>query len=429
MTIHNNKNLARLGVCSVVLIAIAIATSATSSDPEQSSSPRGSYGGAYVSVDAQGYSSSSEGVSSLAVVSSVPSVEVSDEPSLVVAINSGSALAAILDGVRYEADQYARGGSAYNTPDTISGASQDALFQSERYGTYSYQIPVYEGSYTIHLHLAEIYHESAGLRSFNLSVEGNIELSQLDLYSQVGHDGAFSYIVEDVRVTDGTLDISLEGLTDAGTMAGFAVYSADGGIASSRTVANCSGYVGLTFDDGPSRDTRDLISALKRNNLMPVTFFVNGANISDPTVIQEMLTVGQVQSHAYDHADLTAMNRIKVMHQLSRNNDAIMKAGAPKPTIIRPPFGSYNATVTSVANQLGLQLIRWDIDSEDWNSVSAASIVNSVSQLQDGQNILLHENQGNTINPKTVAQMAAALKARGLCPGVIDPNTGRVVAP
>lgn len=115
-----------------------------------------------------------------------------------------------------------------STEDPISGVTEDALFQTERYGTFGYEIPVTEGTYTVELHFVEMYWEASGERSFNLSVEGNEELSAFDLYAEAGHDSAYHYSVDDILVTDGHLSIDIETLADNGTLSGFAIYSSDG---------------------------------------------------------------------------------------------------------------------------------------------------------------------------------------------------------
>lgn len=278
--------------------------------------------------------------------------------------------------------------------------------------------------------MAEIFNTSAGKRSFNVSIEGQKVLSTLDLYAEVGHDGAYEYLQENVRVTDGTLDIALESVSDNATLAGFAVYSADGKLDTSRPEPEpaCSGYVAITYDDGPSGNTGAFVNALKQNNLVPVTFFVNGANIgNNAAAIRQMLEVGEVQSHSYNHVDMGGYSSSQVTDQLSRNNQAIQNAGAPKPTIFRPPYGTSNATIVNAASALGLFTVTWDVDSQDWNGASVSAIVSAAGRLQNGQVILMHENQTNSLS--AISQIAANLKSRGLCPGKISPTTGKAVAP
>lgn len=348
-----------------------------------------------------------------------------------VAIDSGATTGGTYEGVTFQADKYSDGGMTSSTQDEIAGTTADTLFKTERYGNYSYKIPVTTGTFTIKLFMAEIFNTAAGARSFNVSVEGRAVLSNLDLFSQAGHDGAFEYVVENVRVTDGTLDITLQSIVDNATLAGFAIYSADGRLDTSRPEpepSNCNGYVAITYDDGPTGNTGNFVNALKSANLVPVAFFVNGSAIgNNRNAIQQMLQVGEVQSHSFNHVDMGNYSSAQVTDQLSRDIQAIQNAGAPKPTIFRPPYGTLNATIRQAASALGLYAITWDVDSQDWNGASVQNIVSAAGRLQNGQVILMHENQNNSL--QAIPQIAANLKSRGLCPGRISPTTGRAVAP
>lgn len=172
--------------------------------------------------------SSSSSLASSSVRSSSSSSIISNQSQLVVAINAGGAQVAY-NGVQYQADRFSTGGTANSTTDNISNVAEPALFQTERYGTFGYEVPVTNATYSVELHFAEIYHTTVGKRSFNLSVEGKQELSQVDLYSLIGADAAYSYTVNNVQVTDGKLNIDLATLVDNGTIAGFAIYSSNGG--------------------------------------------------------------------------------------------------------------------------------------------------------------------------------------------------------
>ena len=182
-------------------------------------------------------SSSSSSVSSMpasSVMSSVSSSSAASNSSasgdvLVYAVNAGNSVAATLDGVVYQPDRFASGGMTQIVSDPISGTTEDTLYQSERYGTYRYEIPVSNATYSILLHFAEVYHNAAGARVFNLSVEGQAILSDFDLFTMAGHDGAYEELVENIAVTDGVLTIDLTTLVDNATISGFAIYSNDGG--------------------------------------------------------------------------------------------------------------------------------------------------------------------------------------------------------
>lgn len=191
--------------------------------------------------------------------------------------------------------------------------------------------------------------------------------------------------------------------------------------------SNCSGYVGITYDDGPV-NTDAFVNALEQAGLVPVTFFVNGNQIANHAgAIAKMLTVGEVQSHGFTHDNMGGFSAAQVKSQLEQNNTAIENAGAPKPKIFRPPYGSTSANMTTAAAELGMIVITWDVDSQDWNGASSNAIVTANQNMTNGQVILMHENQTASLN--AIPQIAAALSAKGLCPGRLDPTTGKAVAP
>lgn len=198
---------------------------------------------------------------------------------------------------------------------------------------------------------------------------------------------------------------------------------------SAGSTASCAGYVGITFDDGPGANTTTLVNLLKQNNLTPVTWFVQGNYVAaNSNLMSQLLSVGEVQNHSYTHPHLINLGYQQIYDELNRTNQAIQNAGAPKPTLFRPPYGEVNTNVNQAAQALGLRVITWNVDSQDWNGASATAIANATNQLQNGQVILMHDANYNNTNA-AIAQIASNLRAKGLCPGRIDAATGRAVAP
>lgn len=114
-------------------------------------------------------------------------------------------------------DQYiAADGTVYvQTPtgttktNTISGTTDQFLYQSEKAGnvTYSYDIPVDNGDYTVTLKFAEIWWTAAGKRVFNVAIEGTTVISDLDIFVAAG--GAYKAYdrILKVNVSDAVLNI------------------------------------------------------------------------------------------------------------------------------------------------------------------------------------------------------------------------------
>jgi hypothetical protein len=131
--------------------------------------------------------------------------------STTLAINSGGGMFTGADGTAYLADNYASGGNTYSTTDNISGTADDVLYRSERFGNFSYNIPVDNGSYDVQLKFAEVYFTASNKRVFDVRMEGNLVINDLDIHAKVGHDARYDE-THTIDVTDGVLNIQLIGV-------------------------------------------------------------------------------------------------------------------------------------------------------------------------------------------------------------------------
>jgi peptidoglycan/xylan/chitin deacetylase (PgdA/CDA1 family) len=199
--------------------------------------------------------------------------------------------------------------------------------------------------------------------------------------------------------------------------------------ASPSHAATCNGYVGLTFDDGPSNDhTPALLNALRQNGLRATVFNEGQYAAAYPAQVQAEVNAGMwVGNHSYTHPHLIQESQAQIDSEVSRTQQAIASAGGGTPKLFRPPYGETNATLQGVEAKYGLTQVIWDIDSQDWNGASTDAIVQANSRLTNGQIILMHEWPANTL--AAIPRIAQGLAARGLCAGMISPQTGRAVAP
>lgn len=195
------------------------------------------------------------------------------------------------------------------------------------------------------------------------------------------------------------------------------------------TAAACTGYVGLTFDDGPSpSSTQNLLNALRSAGLR-ATMFNEGAKAQqNPALVRAQVAAGMwIGNHSWSHAHLTQLSTAQMTSEISQTQQAIQQITGTAPKLFRPPYGETNATLRAVQAQFGLTEIIWDVDSQDWNNASTAQIVQAVGRLTAGQVILMHDWPANTI--AAIPQIASTLASRNLCAGMISPITGRAVAP
>jgi peptidoglycan-N-acetylglucosamine deacetylase len=200
--------------------------------------------------------------------------------------------------------------------------------------------------------------------------------------------------------------------------------------ASPAQAQTCNGYVALTFDDGPSTNTTtNLLNALTSNGLRATMFNIGRNAAANPSLARAQVNAGMwIANHTQTHPDLTKLSNSQISQEISSAQQAIQQATGVTPVLFRPPYGATNATVKSIAAQQGLTEILWNVDSRDWDSsTTTAQVVQNVRNVQSGGVVLMHDLYQSTIN--AIPQIAADLRSRGLCAGMISPSTGRAVAP
>ena len=140
------------------------------------------------------------------ITTTAPPITTSPIGMLITAIHAGGAAVTASNGITYQADKSFSGGGVYKNLNEILNTTDDALFQSERNGNFSYNIPVTSGTYEITFRFAEIYFSATGQRQFDILTEGNEIVSDLDLFKMAGKNSSLD-IVKEVVVTDGTLNM------------------------------------------------------------------------------------------------------------------------------------------------------------------------------------------------------------------------------
>ena len=127
--------------------------------------------------------------------------------------NAGGGQYTSQSGTVYQADMYYSGGTTASVTTAITGTSDPALYQTERYGNFAYNIPLANGNYTVTLKFAETYWNAAGKRVFNVSMQGAQVISNLDLYAKAGKNAAYDVTIP-VSVTNGILNINFSSVVD-----------------------------------------------------------------------------------------------------------------------------------------------------------------------------------------------------------------------
>ena len=245
---------------------------------------------------------------------------------LVKAINLGGQQFTAANGITYLADPGPTTGASgtLSTGADIVGTNDDPLYNTERFasggGSYTYEIPVANGTYQVELNFAEIYpgNFATGKRVFDMSLEGQAlpALQNIDIFGQVGANAPL-VIDQTVTVTDGSLSIQVgpgwnsPGNVDNAKLDAFAVFSVSGGggggaslaiaaAAASKAEGN-TGSTPFTFTVTRSGDTTGASSAT-------YTVSGSGANPANAADFGGAFPTGTVSFAAGQTSQLVTIN-------------------------------------------------------------------------------------------------------------------------
>jgi peptidoglycan-N-acetylglucosamine deacetylase len=178
-----------------------------------------------------------------------------------------------------------------------------------------------------------------------------------------------------------------------------------------------AGVVYLTFDDGPTPAWTPRVLELLARYRARATFFVLGRSAAaHPELVRQAFAAGHgVGNHTWSHRRLTGLRGAQLAAEVSATSGAIQRITGVPVRCLRPPFATVDAASAEQVRALGLRLVLWDIDTNDWLRPGAGTIAGRVlSRVRSGDVILMHDGGGN--RSQTVAaleQVLATLSAWG----------------
>lgn len=160
-----------------------------------------------------------------------------------------------------------------------------------------------------------------------------------------------------------------------------------------NTLAEGTKYVALTFDDGPRRETTEVLLDGLLERGAQATFFVIGTQIlcgDNDALLERMVAEGhQVGNHTYSHVRLLAAQEGTVIEEIQKNNVILTNLLGEEEYWLRPPYGLINA---NQAKLVDTPMIYWTLDPEDWKWLDTKKIVDIVLEnIEEGDIILLHD--------------------------------------
>lgn len=196
----------------------------------------------------------------------------------------------------------------------------------------------------------------------------------------------------------------------------------------------------LTFDDGPSVNTVQILDILKQYNII-ATFFVNG-NASMKDLYKRIVNEGHsIGNHTYSHNYKSIYSSIdEYMADMNKLNDFLKEVTGVTPTIVRFPGGSNNTVshkyggeeimkeiVRAVVDE-GYQYFDWNVSSLDAEKVKQDKdiIVNAVLEGAKDKTqavILMHDSAPKTTTAEGLPEIIEGLIQQGFIFKTLDEDS------
>ncbi len=123
--------------------------------------------------------------------------------------------------------------------------------------------------------------------------------------------------------------------------------------------------VAISFDAAWGDEfTGGILDILDTYNVKATFFLVDFWSQKYPDDVKEIAKRGHdIGNHSASHPDMADLTEAEIAQELNTCADTIESLTGRRPTLFRPPYGSYSDTLITTAESLGYQTIQWSVDT------------------------------------------------------------------
>ncbi len=168
-----------------------------------------------------------------------------------------------------------------------------------------------------------------------------------------------------------------------------------------RTDEKPEKVIALTFDDGPNPPFTSQIVKTLQDMYATATFFMIGGKVTlYPEAAREVSASGfPIGNHTFSHNALNKAAEEGISQEIDGASDVMSQVMNAQTTWLRPPYGAVSPLLKTVVEAKGYRLVRWNVDSRDWQAASVDEIVSNVTEWAKPDSIvLMHDGGGDRAN-------------------------------
>lgn len=168
--------------------------------------------------------------------------------------------------------------------------------------------------------------------------------------------------------------------------------------------------IAITFDDGPSAWSKELVDVLTELDIV-ATFFVLGGNVERyPNELKYIASHGhEIGNHSYNHPDFKKLTLNEAILEIEKTQQIVYETIHKYPRLFRFPYGSVHK---ELLHSMSLRSILWTADSLDWQCYDSQWIIEHMkTQVKEHGIMLFHDFK--YCNQKAIIQLVKDLKQEG----------------
>lgn len=173
-------------------------------------------------------------------------------------------------------------------------------------------------------------------------------------------------------------------------------------------------YIALTFDDGPnSTTTNEVIDKLEKYGIV-ASFFLIGNNINDESAkaVKRAYDLGcEIDNHSRTHSNMTELSAEEIQEEFKFVDDKVVEITGEHTKFFRPPYISVHQIMF---DNIDVPFIA-GIGANDWEDRVTAEMRAKMilKQAKDGDIILLHDAEGNSMTVEALDTIIPELQKQG----------------
>lgn len=173
-------------------------------------------------------------------------------------------------------------------------------------------------------------------------------------------------------------------------------------------------YIALTFDDGPNATTtNEVIDKLEKYGIV-ASFFLVGNNVNDESVkaVKRAYDLGcEIDNHSRTHSNMTELSAEEIKAEFDYTDEKVYEITGEHTKFFRPP---YIAVHQIMFDNIDVPFIA-GIGANDWEDrVTAEMRARMIlKQAKDGDIILLHDAEGNSMTVEALDTIIPELQKQG----------------